>query len=125
MGELVWVHWSTGEKQKACAALYGLIYGLVANENLNEPRFREVFKKTGHAMGWYILVAKTGSGPASTNTGDVYTPVEAGFFGIIRERLGETTPPVGFSTSLLLTQIGLLCEDVELYRTAWKVYRRV
>jgi hypothetical protein len=123
MGELAWIHWVTGNRRKACAAMYGFVTGLAAIEGVAEPRFREAFNKAGHGVGWFSAVAATGQPPPATITGEPYAPVEAGTFGILRERLGDYVPPVGFSKALLLNQLGMLAGALDLSHMAWKVYK--
>jgi len=124
MGELAWVHWASGDRKKACAAIHGLVTGLVNRGNVTARRFREVFNKAGHSLGWFGAMAATGQPPPRTITGELYTSVEAGLFGIRRERLGDYVPPVGFSKALLLTQLGMLAAASDLPRLAWKTYIR-
>ena len=121
-GELAYILWSVREARRACGALYGLVKNLLSMPDMTAPRFREVFNKTGHAQGWFLGILLTGNPPPKTRTGEPYTPVEAGLFGIRRDRLGNLTPAHGFSTSLLLTQLGLIADKLELYRMAWQVF---
>lgn len=125
MGELAWIHWATGNRKKACAAMYGLVTGLVEREEVTEPRFREAFNKAGHALGWLSSIAATGQPLSITITGEPYHPVEAGLFGIRRDRLGGYVPPVGFSKALLLIKLGILAGALDLSRMAWKIHKSV
>jgi len=125
IGELAWVHWATGNRRKACGAMYGLVNGLVAREDVTEARFRETFNKTGHALGWYGHMAERRSPPPATPSGEVYHAVEAGFFGIRRELLGEYVSPVGYSKAILLTQLGMFAGTLDLPCMAWRAYRLI
>lgn len=125
MGELAWIHWSTGERKRACAAMYGYATGLALSNVVTEPRFREAFNKAGHALGWFSSIASTGRPPKLTVANEDYKPVEAGLFGIRRIRLGDYVPPMGFSAPLLLTQLGALAVGVGLPRMAWRVFDQV
>lgn len=125
MGELAWIHWAAGNRKKACAAMYGFVTGLVGREEVTEPRFREAFNKAGHALGWFSSIAAIGQPPPITATGEPYHPVEAGLFGIRRDRLGGYVPPVGFSKALLLTKLGILAGALDLSRMAWKIHKSV
>jgi hypothetical protein len=122
MGELAWVHWATGGRVKACAAMYGFVTALVGLNNPTEARYREAFNKAGHALGWLSSIATTGEPPAVTASGEVYVPVEAGFFGVRREQMAQFTPPVGFSRAWLLAQLGMLAHAVGLRRVAKSAY---
>jgi len=122
MGELAWVHWATGARVRACASMYGLVTGLVALNDPTDSRYREVFNKAGHALGWFCSIARSGQPPKVTHSGEEYAPVEAGFFGVRRERMGEFTPPVGFSRSWLVAQVGALAVSVGLRRLARRAY---
>jgi tetratricopeptide (TPR) repeat protein len=123
MGELAWIHWVTGNKKKACGAMYGFVMGLVASEDMTESRFREAFNKAGHGLGWFLSIATTGEPPSLTQYGEPYAPVDAGIFGIRRDRLGSYIPPIGFSKAWLLTQLGMLAGALDLSRMAWKIYK--
>ena len=122
MGELAWVHWATGAKVRACASMYGLVTSLVALNEPTDSRYREVFNKAGHALGWFSSIARSGEPPKVTDSGEKYAPVEAGFFGVRRERMGEFTPRVGFSRSWLLAQLGMLADSVGLRRLGKRAY---
>ena len=122
IGELAWVHWAAGRREKACAAMYGLVTSLSALDDPTDPRYRETFNKAGHALGWFCSVARTGQPPTVTASGDTYTAVQAGHFGVRRERIGAFTPPIGFSIAWLLTQMGALAYGVRLRRIAKTAY---
>ncbi len=123
LGELAWIHWSTGERKKACAALYGLVKELATGKDIANPRFREVFNKTGHALGWFWSVATTGLPPDVILTGEAYANVEAGLFGIRREGLTTWEPPLGFSTQHLIKIVAEIAKAVGLAKLAWAAYR--
>lgn len=122
MGELAWIHWVGGNRRKACAALYGVVTGLIECEDLTEPRFREVFNKTAHALGWYMTMARLGEMPTETLSGGVYKPVEAGLFAISRERIGLHELPGGFSGGSLLSHLEILTQSIGLFGIAWRAY---
>lgn len=123
MGELAYIHWAAGNRQKACAAMCGFVTGLVARDDVANPRFREGFNKAGHALGWFLPIAITAQPPETTKSGEAYTPVEAGFFAIRRERLGLHVPVLGFSKGLLLALLGALAAALGLPGMARKIYR--
>ncbi len=122
IGELAWVHWSTGRRKAACAALYGLVSSLSELDEPADPRYRETFNKAGHALGWYCSIARTGQPPSATASGDAYVPVKAGHFGVRREAIAAFTPPTGFSMAWLLTLMGALAYGVGLRSIAGTVY---
>jgi tetratricopeptide (TPR) repeat protein len=124
MGELAWIHWSTGNRKKACAALYGYSEGLINNRNESDSRFHEAFNKLGHALGWFALVSSTGQPPTITGDGGSYTPVQSGFFGERREKLGDHIPKLGFSFGILFSQLSLLASSVGVHRLAWVILQK-
>lgn len=95
---------------------------LISTNDQTEPRFREVFNKAGHALGWFGSIASTGEAPSKTSSGERYTPIDSGFFVIRSENLGNYVPPTGFSVALLLTQLGIFADHVDLSRLALKVF---
>jgi hypothetical protein len=77
-----------------------------------------VFNKAGHALGWYLSMARWGSPPPKTFDGEEYAPVQPGLFGIRRTKVGEFVSPMGFVTSHLLRQLALFASGVGLLRMA-------
>ena len=124
MGELAWMHWSDGSKRKACGAMYGYTVGLAESEDVVDPRFREAFNKAGHALGWFSSMAASGRPPGSTRSGEAFTPVDAGLFGVRRDKLGSYVPEYGFSKAIILAQLGIFARAVGLHGIAWQVYRQ-
>jgi len=122
-GELAFIHWSNGDLTRACGAMYGYVMGLVNENDVNDPRYKEAFNKAGHGLGWFIAIADTGKPPSATLSGDLYSPVQAGFFGIRRESVGDFVSPFGFSKALLLTQLAMFADAACLWRMSWKLYK--
>lgn len=122
-GELAFIHWSNGNLARACGAMYGFVMGLVTEKDVEDHRYREAFNKAGHGLGWFVAVAGTGKPPSATLSGDEYTPVQAGLFGIRRDSMGDFISPVGFSKALLLTQLAMLADAAYLWRMSWNLYK--
>lgn len=123
LGELAYIHWSNGDFTKACGAMYGYVMGLVAEKDVENPRFKEAFNKAGHGLGWFVAISITGEPPSRTQSGDKYTPVYAGLFGIRNQNLGNFTPLIGFSKAVLLTQLAMLAYASGLIRMSWILYK--
>ncbi len=120
LGELAWDWWATGARRKCASAMYGLVKALSKHADIASPRFREVFNKVSHALGWFVSHALTGDPPRLPQS--EYVPVEAGFFGLRRERLAEYQPPFGFSMPRLLTMTGTLAALLNLPGIACQAY---
>jgi hypothetical protein len=58
IGELAWAHWSAGHAQKASAAMSALVRSLIRDPKPDQARYREVFLKAGHVLGWMTTIAK-------------------------------------------------------------------
>jgi hypothetical protein len=54
---------------KSCAAMYAIVQQLIKNEDINNPRYKETFIKTGHVLGWLASVAYKGEPPSITVRG--------------------------------------------------------
>ena len=121
LGELAIIHWENNAPEKACGALYGLVLKLVEDDDIENPRYREVFNKVGHGLGWFISMTSTGAPPTRTVDGDVYAPVQAGLFGVRRENVGEYVPPFGYLKSLMLWQLGVFANNLGIVRIAKKI----
>ena len=122
-GELAFIHWYHGEFKKAFAAMYGYVMGLIKEKDIEDVRYKEVFLKAGHGLGWFASVSDLGIPPAITLNGEEYTSPYAGLFGIPREHLAEYSPPLGFSKAIMLTQLARFAGGVGLLRMAWKIYK--
>ncbi len=123
LGESAWISWNQNRYQDVFDKFCELVSGLVKHYDPENPRFREVFSKTGHALGWYIGMASVGAPPASTDSGEEYAPVRTGMFGRSNSRLGQYIPAVGFSKSLLLTQLSMLAQYLGNLDAAWSLYK--
>jgi hypothetical protein len=80
IGELAWAHWSLDHRVKACSAMSGLVRGLIQSQDFENSRFREVFGKTGHALGWMASMADLSRSPKQTLGGYPYTAPFPGLF---------------------------------------------
>jgi hypothetical protein len=118
IGELAWAHWSLGDHIKAYGAMSGVVHGLLQKQEFEESRFREVFGKTGHVLGWMVRIDRSGAPPAYTLEGQPYTEPFPGFFSRPRPRIAEI--PWSLYSSLLITQLGMFAVACELDETAWR-----
>ena len=124
-GELAWVHWSNNRWSKACAALYGYVISLIQEVNdVDNPRYKEAFNKAGHALGWFLSIANFGFAPKHTSDGGDYANVSAGLFGISKIKIRDYVPPVGFSKTILLSQLARLLKRLGLPRMSWTAYKK-
>jgi hypothetical protein len=120
MGELAWAYWSLGDRFKACSAMSGLVWGLLRNRDFDDRRFREVFGKAGHVLGWMSSMADLGISPKQTADGYPYTAPFAGFFSRSRPQMADYNFPRRFD--LLLTQLGWLSTGCRLYKFASRTF---
>ena len=118
LGELAYIYWASGNPQKACGAMYGYIRELIKYEDVENLRYKEVFNKAGHALGWFSSMSRWGTPPSKTPNDEEYAPVQPGLFGIRRKGIGEHIPPMGFVKPHLLRQLTLFAEGVGLLRMA-------
>jgi hypothetical protein len=123
LGELAYIHWISNDVKKACGAMYGLLQTYIKTENDDNLRHKEVYNKAGHALGWFLSIARWGIPPSRTNDGEEYAPVQPGFFVVHRPRMGEHVSPMGFNNSHILRQLALFAEGVGLLRMARDVFR--
>jgi len=120
MGELAWAYWSLGDRLKACSAMSGLVRGLLRNRDFDKRRFREVFGKAGHTLGWMSSMADLGRSPKQTPDGHPYTTPFPGFFSRSRPQMADYNFPRRFD--LLLTQLGWLSTGCRLYKFASRTF---
>jgi tetratricopeptide (TPR) repeat protein len=120
IGELAWAHWALGEHIKAYGAMSSVVHGLLQKQEFEESRFREVFGKTGHVLGWMVSIEQSGAPPAHTLEGQPYAEPFPGFFSRPRPRIVEI--PMPLHPSLLLTQLGMFAVACELDETAWNEF---
>ncbi len=124
-GEIAYIHWESKHRQKACAALFGYVIGLIETlDNFDDSRYRESFNKASNGLGWFLNIALKGGPPKLTLEGMEYAPVKPGFFGIRNIKIGNYTPPFGFSKQLLLIQIAKLSNTFGLYKTSLIAFRK-
>jgi hypothetical protein len=120
MGELAWAYWSLGDRLKACSAMSGLVRGLLRNRDFDNRRFREVFGKAGHVLGWMSSMADLGISPKQTPDGHPYIAPFAGFFSRSRPQMADYNFPRRLD--LLLTQLGWLSTGCRLYKFASRTF---
>jgi len=118
IGELAWAYWALGHRRKACAAMSGLARGLIQREDHQNPRFREVFRKAGHALGWMESVAETGKPPVPNSQGERYVEPFPGSFSRARPQLADI--PLPLPPHALLYELGRLADGCALHVLAWR-----
>ncbi len=123
LGELAYIYWASGNPKKACGAMYGCIRELIKYENVENLRYKEVFNKAGHALGWFSSMSQLGTPPEKTPSGEEYAPIQPGLFGIRRKQLGEYSTPIGFAVSHLMRQLALFAEGVGLIRMSREILK--
>jgi hypothetical protein len=96
------------------------VRGLLRYRDFDNRRFREVFGKAGHVLGWMSSMADLGISPKQTADGHPYTAPFAGFFSRSRPQMADYNFPRRFD--LLLTQIGWLSTGCRLYKFASRTF---
>lgn len=124
LGELAWIHWSTGFRKKACGAMFGVVLRLLSDVQLDDPRYRETFLKVGHVTGWYAGVAQSGRPPDVTIDGQRYIDPYPGMLCL----RAQTVPEVDdLSRDRYLryfpSQIAMMASGVGILRMAVLGYR--
>jgi hypothetical protein len=122
IGELAWAYWRLGDRGRASAAMSGLIRNLAADQRFGVPRYREVFNKAGHALGWMSSMAESGQPPTQTLQGQEYMEPFPGFFSASRPRIAEPGTPQRFD--ILFHQLGRLAEGFGLWALAASAFER-
>jgi hypothetical protein len=54
--ELAWLHWQAGSPRRCVAAMSHVVNRLVAEQDIESPRYRETFRKAGMLLGWIATV---------------------------------------------------------------------
>lgn len=122
IGEVAWLHWTRGNRRKAWGAMAGLAQQLLKSRGSEQPRFREVFLKTGHVLGWMSSIAKSGVPPLQTQEGEEYAEPFAGIFTRSNPAVSSLSKP--FLFTLLLTQLGDFAAGLGLLRRSEVCFRR-
>ena len=99
----------------------GLIFKLVTDQQFELARYREVFGKAGHALGWIASIAGSGSPPVSTADGLEFKEPFASFFSAPRPRIADYAAPR--RPDALLSLLATLAESSGLYGTAMRSLR--
>lgn len=118
LGELAWLYWNMNNTTKLSGTIFSMVALFIENIDTNTLRGREVFNKLGHAFGWMSAKLNGLNQELKTASGDKYTPIESGFFGVRRVKMGDHTPSIGFSKALLATQAGLITNALGSSRLA-------
>lgn len=121
LGELAWILWKYGYPMKSCAAMYAIVQQLVKNNDIDNPRYKETFLKTGHVMGWLATVAYKGEPPSITAGGEEYMTPFPGIFCHRAPGIAEL-PYVTGKNSFLLSQIAMMASGVGQLKLARKAY---
>ncbi|MBI4219917.1 MAG: hypothetical protein HY682_07240 [Chloroflexi bacterium] len=110
IGELAWAHWSAGDARKACAAMSAVVRSVARAPQPDHARYREVFLKAGHVLGWMAAVAKHSEPPTHGADGSPYTEPFPGILS--RPRAAVADARIRSLVHVLLTQLGLLAAGV-------------
>lgn len=121
LGELAWTLWKSGYPMKSCAAMYALVQQLVRNNDIDNPRYKETFLKTGHVLGWLATVAYKGDPPSITVGGEQYMTPYQGIFCHRAPGIAEM-PYVTGKNSFLLFQLAMMASGVGQLKLARKAY---
>jgi len=121
-GDLALALWYAGERRRSWDAMFGLVRELSDAWNPKDRRYREVFRKTGHVLGWLSSMSATGAPPTATSDGGEYAVPWLGIFVRQREELADVATPL--SRSLLWYLLGVMAAGVGLRRTSLRSLRR-
>ncbi len=116
LGELAIALWHRGLRRRAWGALCGIAKGLRAEHAPDDVRYREVFRKTGHAAGWFMSMAEHGRPPSATLDGAEYVAPQPGVFANSNPRLADIS--VLISPAVLCHQLGEMAAAVGLRSSA-------
>jgi len=121
LGELAWILWNSGYPMKSCAAMHAIVHQLVKTNDIDNPRYKETFLKTGHVLGWLGSVAYKGEPPSITVGGEEYVTPYPGIFCYRAPRMAELSYIPG-KNSFLLSQIAMMASGVGQLKLARKAY---
>ena|GEM_PF-6304001 len=121
IGELAWTLWISGYPMKSCAAMYAIVQQLVKDNDVDSPRYKETFLKTGHVLGWLASVSLKGEPPSITVGGEKYMTPYPSLFCSPSPKLAEL-PYVSGKNSFLLSQIAMMAAGVGQLKLAIKAY---
>lgn len=93
-GELGIAFWTAGRNIRASAAFDELVKGMLTAWRPTNRRFREVYRKTSHVLGWYAPVAAGRAPPQTTAGGGEYMPPTPGFFNRKKPQIADLTTPM-------------------------------
>lgn len=93
-GELAIALWNAGNPLRAVVALRNVVKELLTHWEPDDPRFREVYRKAMHVMGWYAPLAVRGVTPTRVSGGGEYTAPAPGIFSRKRPQLADLTTPM-------------------------------
>jgi tetratricopeptide (TPR) repeat protein len=117
IGELAWAHWSLGMRVQACGAMAGLVRGLMQGQAFEDRRFREVFRKAQHVLGWMAAEIESGAPPRHTSDGEPYIEPYPGLFTRPQPQVAEHPLP-STSHMFLLGHLGSFAIGSGLYELA-------
>jgi hypothetical protein len=115
-GELAVAAWNSGSRVRCWSALCVVVGELVSNWETPVPGYQEVFRKTGHVLGWFSTVLSTGKPPLKIADGSDYQAPTPGMFAARRPKLGELTTPM--LRAILPQHLGQMAMGLNLRRAA-------
>jgi len=120
LGELAWILWNSGFPMKSCAAMYAIVQQLITTNDIDAPRYKETFLKTGHVLGWLASVSYKGEPPSLTADGQEYATPYPGIYCYRAPKMAEL--PIGSRNSFLMSQIAMMASGAGQLNLARKAY---
>lgn len=120
VGELAWILWSSSYPKKACAAMCAIVNAFVSMPITDAPRYKEMFIKTGHVLGWLASVAMKGEPPSVTVDGEPYMAPCSGIFCQRAPGIADLTTLPG--DYFLMSQLAMMASGVGILQLAKKAY---
>src|SRR2546428_5093446 len=117
-GELGIASWTAGRLTRAAAAFSVLVNGILTEWDPKNRRFREVYRKTAHVLGWYAPVAAGGAPHQAVAGGGEYVRPSPGLFNMKRPLLADLNTPM--PKALLPFFLGRILNGLFLERAALK-----
>lgn len=122
IGEIACAHWFLGNRRKAWGAMAGLVRKLAEIDNFENKRFRGLFFKTGHVLGW-MAIAANGQPPShNVITGEEYTEPSPGLFSASTFKSDDFGVPL--SWHILFFQLGLFAYGCGLYELSGRNFSK-
>jgi hypothetical protein len=96
----------------------GLLRGLTQRLHFESGRFREVFLKAAHVLGWMSSMAQAGTPPIRTIDGQPYTEPFPGLLSRSRPKIADV--PFPHRSDVLFIELGMFAVGCKLYEFAWQ-----